>query len=307
MPDGRLHARVGSVRRRTARHRLVRHAAADRAVRHPLHRWRETGVRCAYRTDGRLGPAQQRADAGPPGGGRVGPERAQDVDLQRGDRRLRGRVRAHARRRAARDHGIHRGTALQGHRVPGNQGPAPAVALRDRLRQLRSAGGERARQGRRRVRRGADVAGRRAHPLCRQLHRHGPGGIGHGLRMGQAAAGAGRRAGRQAGDPVDDRGLRDRAAGSAAAHLRGGRERGRGRPRESGRVRLQAPRHRDRLARRRPRDPDVRRHGSRARDAAGTLVPGTAAQADRRGPSEVHRVVVARDKLRNTDGGSYFG
>ena len=25
------------------------------------------------------------------------------------------------------------------------------------------------------------------------------------------------------------------------------------------------------------------------------------------GPSEVHRVVIARDKLRNTDGGSYFG
>ena len=25
------------------------------------------------------------------------------------------------------------------------------------------------------------------------------------------------------------------------------------------------------------------------------------------GPSEVHRLVVARDKLRNTDGGNYFG
>ena len=25
------------------------------------------------------------------------------------------------------------------------------------------------------------------------------------------------------------------------------------------------------------------------------------------GPSEVHRMVIARDKLRNTDGGMYFG
>ena len=58
-----------------------------------------------------------------------------------------------------------------------------------------------------------------ADSLCCQLHRDGPGGIGHGLRVGQEAAGARRSPCRQAGDSVDDRRLRSGAAGSPATDL----------------------------------------------------------------------------------------
>ena len=188
MPSRRIQPGVGRVRRRAAQHRLVGNAAADRKVRHSLHRRRKARVRRYYRTDRRVGSAQQHSDPCAQGGRRVGIERTQDVDHGRSERRLRHHICAHERRRAAADHGVHRGTGLQGHRVQRDQGDSGAVALRDHPGQLRSAGGERARRGRPRFRRCRKLAGGRAHSVCRRLHRDRPGSVGHGLRMGQAAS-----------------------------------------------------------------------------------------------------------------------
>ena len=80
-------------------------------------------------------------------------------------------------------------------------------------------------------------------PYGRWLHRHRTGSAGHGVRLGEAAPGARRRAGGQASYSVDDRGLRSGAEGGANAGVRCRQQGGRRPVGQGGCVDLQAVRH----------------------------------------------------------------